>query len=283
MHKECFKCDLKHVDKLNVDYSMKDQLKIEIIHYLNNCDMSKSNPEIMNDIWEIMTKKIKIDNPYDQIKSYYNQFLMSLLPDIISYIHNDLYLALKMAILANLIDFSAKDAIGKEDIMNHLFHANQMTLAIDDSLSLFELLSKSQSLLYIGDNCGEIILDKLLISMLKERYQISEIYYGVRGKPIVNDVTVKDCEEIGMSEVAKVINTGDGSLGTVLERTSLEFQDVFHKVDVIICKGQGNYEGLFNCCQSNIFFMFMVKCDIIARISGTKINDIVCMQSHYLK
>ena len=184
-----------------------------------------------------------------------------------------------MTIAANLIDFSAKDKISKNDIKNILFKANQLNLTIDDSQELFQAMQKSRTILYLGDNCGEIVLDKLFLTMLKEKYNHLDIYYVVRGEPIVNDVTIEDANEVNMQEIAKVISNGDGSLGTVLSRCDKIFKKIFQDADIVICKGQGNYEGLLNCAKENLFFLFMSKCYLVAKSSNTNVSDIVCMKN----
>lgn len=282
MHKDCFNCDIKQMLKISVFLSLEKDVEEMLIKktntYLKHCDMTKSNPEIMADIWQIVGKVLNNVNPYQEIKSYYNQFLLSLIPDFKVYINNDLYTALKMTIAANLIDFSSKDKISKEQIENLLLNAKDLNLIIDDSKDLFNTLNKSHNLLYLGDNCGEIVLDKLFISMIKEKYPQLEVYYGVRGKPIVNDVTLEDALEVKMQEVAHIISNGDGSLGTVLAKTSNEFKKLFNEVDAVICKGQGNYEGLIDCQKSNLYFLFMSKCKLIANMTHTNISDIICMK-----
>ena len=284
MHKDCFQCDYKQVSKisefLSIDQSIEEELNKKVKTYLEHCDMTKTNPEIMADIWKIIAITIQNNNPYKEIKSYYNHFLFSLLPEIKEYIHDDLSLALKVAIAANLIDFSAKDKISKQYITDILFSAKDLRLSIDDSKELFQTIEKSQTLLYLGDNCGEIVLDKLFLTMLKNKYRHLHIYYGVRGYPIVNDVTLEDADEVNMHEVAKVISNGDGSLGTVLSRCEQSFQNLFHQVDIVACKGQGNYEGLMGCSKENLFFLFMSKCQLVAKLSKTNILDIVCMKNN---
>lgn len=283
MHRECFACDIKQINKisqiLSLDKELEELLLEKINNYLRTCDMSKTNPEIMKDIWQIISSIINNDNPYNKIKKYYNKFLLSLLSEIEQYIGDDLNRALKVTIAANLIDFSAKDNVNDEEIKNQLLKANDMILARDDSTELFTILEKSSQLLYIGDNCGEIVLDKLFITILKHHYPQLNVYYGVRGKPIVNDVTIDDAMEIKMDEVAQVISNGDGSLGTVLTNVSQEFKEIYESVDVVICKGQGNYEGLVESNRDNLYFLFMVKCQLVANMSKTHLSDIVCMKN----
>ena len=283
MHRDCFQCDLKQVNKisqlLSLDKKVEDQLYQDVQAYLDTCDMQKTNPEIMAELWQIMAKRTNQENPYKELKSYYNQYLLSLLPQIKNWIQGDLLTALKVTIAANLIDFSAKDKLTEEEIIQMLFKAKDLNVAVDDSHELLKQLEKSQTLLYLGDNCGEIVLDKLFLSMLKQRYPQLTIYYGVRGQAIVNDVTMEDAMQVNMRTVAKVISNGDGSLGTVLSRCDLYFQQLFKEVDVVIGKGQGNFEGLVSSDKENLYFLFMVKCPIVSGMTHTNIEDIICMKN----
>lgn len=140
-------------------------------------------------------------------------------------------------------------------------------------------MKSAKSILYLGDNCGEIVLDKIFIELLSKEYPTCKVYYGVRGKPIVNDVTIEDALEVKMNEVATVISNGDGALGTVLKNTSTQFKQVFQQVDIVICKGQGNYEGLLGINKENVFFLFMAKCELVAKPVGVKTMSIVCMKN----
>lgn len=282
MHKDCFQCDMKQVKKISqllaLHQDEEDLLDKKVKKYLQSCDMTKTNPEIMGDIWKLMEDITHRKNPYQKIKSYYNHYMMSLLPQIKDYIHQDFMTALKVTIAGNLIDFSAKDNINKEDIEKIIFQAKNLSLTIDDSQELFSRLKESRTLLYLGDNCGEIVLDRLFLMMIKERYPNLQIYYGVRGKDIVNDVTLDDAKEVSMQGVATVIDNGDGSLGTVLSKISNNFQKLFWDVDVVICKGQGNYEGLMDCQKEQLYFLFMVKCAVVSKWAGVPMNSIVCQK-----
>ena len=120
--------------------------------------------------------------------------------------------------------------------MEEVYHRMNGTLAVDNSGQLFEDLKDAKSVLYIGDNCGEIVLDKLFIEEIRKQYPDLSVTYGVRGEPIVNDVTILDVRMTGMERVAEVIENGSGALGTVLSDTSLQFRNVFEKADVIISK-----------------------------------------------
>lgn len=288
MHEECFDCDLNQMKKISKFLQLEQAKENELItlakHSLQTCDMSKTNPEIMGEIWALIEKVIGTDDPYKEIKSYYNQLVLSMSDCIYNLINNSnnrLECGLKLAIAGNLIDFAAKHRFDENTFREKISHISETELSINHSAQLFDAVKNSRTLLYLGDNCGEIVLDKLFILLLKEYNPMLQVFYGVRGKAIVNDVTKTDADEVRMQEAATVVSNGDGSLGTVLHRTSAEFQSIFKNADVVICKGQGNYEGLSDCKKSNIFFLFMAKCDIVAAPLGVSKMSIVCIKRRH--
>lgn len=290
MHQECFDCDLNQMKKISAFLRLDKEKEERLIKiagdYLKTCDMAKTNPEIMGGIWGLIKDIIGTDNPYEEIKSYYNQIVLSMSDMIRSLIDQSggrLECGLKLAIAGNLIDFAARHTFDEDTFKELIQDIADTEIAIDHSKQLFQAVKSSCTLLYLGDNCGEIVLDKLFIELLKEYNPELYVYYGVRGKPIVNDVTADDAREAGMQEAAEVISNGDGSLGTVLPRTSPQFQEIFRTADVVIGKGQGNYEGLQECRKENLFFLFMAKCDIVAEPLGVKRMSVVCMKKDSIR
>lgn len=285
MHQQCFECDRKQVNKIKqiLSISEKQEKELEVIvnNYIKTVDMNKTNPEVMGEIWKLISNYTGNNNPYKEVKSYYNQEVLKVKDEIqnIIYSSNDIYYtAIKIAVVGNLIDFSANHQFDMNILKSMIYDILNKELSIDDSAQLKESLSTAKSVLYIGDNCGEIVLDKMFIEVIKKIYPQIDFYYGIRGQPIINDVTIDDATEVNMHEIAEVISNGDGSLGTVLEKTSHKFQEVFKKVDLVICKGQGNYEGLISETRNNLYFMFMAKCNIIAEPLGLETLSIVCMK-----
>ncbi len=176
--------------------------------------------------------------------------------------------AMRMAIAGNVIDFGAKYQF---DIMDSINRVKEHELAIDDSRFLRDDLEHAQTLLYIGDNCGEIVLDKLFL----ETIDISQKYFVVRESPVINDITPEDAKMTGMDKIATILTTGDNSPGAVWESASKDFRDHFNNADVIISKGQGNLEGLIDVPHNHVYFLLVTKCDLIGEKIGTRNGDFV--------
>lgn len=285
MHLECFECDRKQMKKISAFLHLNPKKEQQLISLAENClqtcDMAKTNPEIMGALWKHVETITGTNNPYKEIKSSYNQLVLSMsdrLDTLIRQSVNPLEYALKLAIAGNLIDFAAKHTFDETTLTELLSHISETELAVNHSKELFRAIQNSRTLLYLGDNCGEIVLDKLFILLLKDYFPNLKVFYGVRGEPIVNDVTLEDADEVRMWEAAEIVSNGDGSLGTVLHRTSEAFQKCFADADTVLCKGQGNYEGLSDCSRGNLFFLFMAKCDLIAAPLGIRKMSIVCVR-----
>lgn len=144
---------------------------------------------------------------------------------------------------------------------------------------MYEKLKKADTLLYLGDNCGEIVFDKVFIEYLKDIFPNLKIFYGVRGRPIINDGTLEDAEMVGMREVAKVLDNGDGAPGTVIEDVREEFRRLFYGADIVIAKGQGNYETLSGTDREEVYLLFMAKCGVVAKKIGVETMSLIRMKS----
>lgn len=282
----CIVCNINQVikvmDLVEVEKSKKEEIMREVLKYLSNADYSKCNPEVIGKTWDIILKYIENDNPYSDLKKYYNIEILKMAEEIENLIEssdNKFNTALKIAISGNLIDFAAKHEFDLEMLKKKIMNIHELNLTIDDSKILYDRLKTAKTVMYLGDNCGEICLDKLFIKYIKDEFPDIKIYFGVRGKIIVNDANYDDALMVGMQEVADIIENGDGSLGTVIERVSDEFKERFYDADVVIAKGQGNYESLSEIDRKNIFHLFMAKCNPVSSSLGVKTMSIVCVEN----
>jgi len=135
-------------------------------------------------------------------------------------------------------------------------------------------LSKSSVLLIVGDNAGEAVFDRALIEAITRLYSIQKVYYAVRGAPVINDVTFDDATYAGVDSVAEIITTGSDVPGIVLNECSVQFVELFRTADVVISKGQGNFETLHGC-ERKVYFLLKVKCGVVAKITNAGIGDIL--------
>mgnify|MGYP001851369449 FL=1 len=274
-------CNLNQVYRvirlLDMDELSARHLVSKVMAFLAEADYSKTNSEIMGETWKLITRETGQEDPYAEIKKRYNRMLLDEEEELrlsVKRSEDPLCGALRLAAAGNQIDFAGSREV--RFVMEEVYHHMNGTLAVDDSGQLFEDLKDAKSVLYIGDNCGEIVLDQLFIEEIRKQYPDLSVTYGVRGEPIVNDVTILDARMTGMERVAEVIENGSGALGTVLSDTSLQFRNVFEKADVIISKGQGNFESLSECTDKNIYHLMMVKCERIAGILKAPVGELIC-------
>jgi len=283
IHDKCLPCVVNQVIKVAdiTGVDKKEELFREVFTYLSKMDFEAATPEIVGEIFGMVKKYTNNPDPYKETRNYYNTLFLKLLPEFerkIEQAENSFKLAVRYAIVGNIIDFNPIHNTLLEDIYDCFEKMEHLELAIDDSEVLKEDILNAKILLYLGDNCGEICLDKILLKKVKELNPNIKILFGVRGKPVVNDSIAKDAYAVGIDEYAEIIDNGDGSLGTVLNRTSPEFKEVYEKADVIIAKGQANYECLSEE-NKNIYFLLMTKCDVIANDIGVPEKKMICMKN----
>jgi len=283
MHDKCLPCVVNQAIKVaNITgVDTKEKLLREVFTYLSKMDFDATTPEIIGEIFCLIKRHTNNPDPYKETRNYYNTLFLKLLPEFerkIEQAENSFQLAMRYAIVGNIIDFNPIHNTLLEDIYDCFEKIEQLELAIDDSQRLMEDILNAKVLLYLGDNCGEICLDKILLKKIKELNPKVELLFGVRGKPVVNDSIAEDAYSVGIDEYAEVIDNGDGSLGTVLNRTSPEFKEVYNKADVVIAKGQANYECLSEE-NKNIYFLLMTKCDVIANDIGVEEKKMICMKN----
>lgn len=165
--------------------------------------------------------------------------------------------ALRLSIAGNIMDYGAAESF---DIHKTIERVMREPFAADYSERLRHDLRKAVSVLYLGDNCGEIVFDRLFLETIGH----PKVTYAVRGGPALNDATLKEAAETGMHRVANVVHNGYDAPSTVIKKSARAFQEAFRSADLIISKGQGNLEGLINERDPRIYFLLMVKCDVMA-------------------
>ena len=284
MHPDCKKCFLEQAEKLLTKQRVSDGIAEDIISRLQffidrHVDNNLMAPEVSCLMHRLIKKAINVDDLYEKEKHYYNNLLLNQEEEIRSKIRKSddpFRTALLYALAGNIIDLGPRRSF---DVKNSLSAAISEIPVIDHSLLLKDKLENASTVLYLGDNAGEIVLDKLFIETINH----PDLYFATRGGNVINDITYKDALNVGITKVAKVISNGYDAPSTLLNRCSSEFRDIFDKADIIISKGQGNLEGLINNLNKKIFFLLMVKCNVIAEIIGVEEKSAVVFYNQRFK
>lgn len=277
MHTNCTKCLLEQANRLLKNYNIHDDIARDIIVRFRLFIDDHENltaPEASCLMHRLIKKATRAEDPYEKEKKDYNDLLLNLeddIRDIIKKSDDPFKSALRYALAGNIIDFGPSKPF---DVFRALSEAVNKIPSIDHTLELKTALQKANTVLYLGDNAGEIVMDKLFIETIGH----SNLYFAVRGSNIINDVTLDDAEKTGITKTAKVISNGYDAPSTIVNRCSPEFKKVFEEADVIISKGQGNLEGLMDVTNKNIFFLLMVKCKVISDLIRVNEKDVIVLQ-----
>lgn len=243
--------------------------------HLPQISLNSTPPEIGMMVYKTIYHVTGIEDPFREIKKECTKQLLSIYPDLKKKIisaKDPLFTALKFAALGNSIDFGATPDFDLKKELKTIFDKDFDECEYD----LFkESLNKAKKILYIADNAGETVLDKLLIEQINK-----PIKYAVRSKPIINDATIEDAHDAGIDEIAEIVSSGCDAPGTILDLCSDEFKKIYKDADLIISKGQGNYETLSGQTRP-IFFLLKVKCPVIARDIDIKTGSIILIKNKY--
>jgi hypothetical protein len=224
-------------------------------------------------VYFIVSEVTGVRDPFKNIKQQHIAETKSIYPELEKMVANSedkLLTAIRIAIAGNVIDLGVKKSF---DIVKDVKRILKQNFAIFDYSAFKTQLEKTENILYIGDNVGESVFDKILIKELKK-----SVKYAVRSIPIINDVTMEDAIASGLDEVAELIDSGCESPGIILDQSTPEFLELFNTSDLVISKGQGNFEGLSDC-KRQVFFMLKAKCPIISNHLGV-IEGSIILKEH---
>lgn len=288
MQEKCLPCVVNQAIKVADMVGMKEKgnLLRRVFSYLSKVDYNAiTSPELIGEIFSIIKEETGNQDPYKETRQKYNKMFLERLPAYekeIEQSKNPFEEAVKYAIIGNVIDFNPIHELTILDVECHFKRLKGENLEINDAALLRKELETAKTILYLGDNCGEICLDKILLRKIKAMNPKVQIFFATRGAAVVNDSIEEDAYLVGIDEVATVVSNGDSSLGTVLSRTSKEFLQIYEKADVVIAKGQANYECL-STEKKNIYFLLMTKCQVIAKDIGVPEMKMILKRSDALK
>jgi len=249
------------------------QILNEVSLSLPEIHFGATPPEIGREVYRIISKRTGIKDPYRKIKEKCTRQALSLYPELKKLINSSedrLMTAIRISIAGNIIDFGANfDFDLKKDVGTTL----SQDFSINHYREFCEALDKARKILYLADNAGETVFDRFLIEEINK-----PVIYVVRARPIINDATREDALLAGIDKVAEIVSSGCDAPGNILKFCSDEFLKIYRSADLIISKGQGNYEGLSDEDRP-IFFLLKTKCHVIARDIGIDEGSIVLMKA----
>ncbi len=281
---DCIPCFLRQALKASRlatnDEILQKKAISEVAKIIPCIRLHETPVEIGERVHYFVRKITKNPDPYKPLKEKYNHYALALYPKLKKFVENSkdkLLTGVRIAVAGNIIDFGA---LSNFDINESLKSSLSSPFSIFDYEIFRSKIESGTKILYILDNAGEIVFDMVLIEYLKEMGK--QITAVVRGGPVLNDATMEDAIKVGLTEKVKVITSGTQSPGIIFKNSSTEFQREFLDADVIICKGQGNYEGL-SYEKAPLFFLLKVKCPVIARDIGVEKNSLILEAGKWMK
>ena len=274
---ECVPCFLRQaIDTMRAIGAGEKQTQEavrEVLKAAADFDFTKPPPVMGRDIHRLIRRYVGESDPFAEVKRRQNEFALSLLPRARAMVESDgvpFEAAARMAIAGNIIDLGAKTGLSEEEIIASMDSALHAELS-GDPAEFEAAVEHAESILYLADNSGEIIFDRLLV----ERLPLEKVTLAVRGAPAINDALMEDARTAGLVDIVRVIENGSDAPGTILEDTSDDFRAAFQQADLIISKGQGNYETISHTTDKDVFYLLKAKCPVIARDLGCPVGAMV--------
>ena len=277
---ECIPCLLRQTleaARLTTDdETIHEQVLRKVLRAVSEMNLQKSPPFMAQRIHRLIRQMTGNNDPYRDIKDRFNYFALELYPELkerIEWSREPLDTAVRLAIAGNIIDSGINYHIDETQVHNAIEHALTAPLA-GDTEEFRKAVSEAKDILYLADNAGEILFDRLLI----EQMPLEKITLVVKGGPVINDACLVDAQVTGITDLVEVIDNGSDAPGTILAECSEGFKRRFENADLIIAKGQGNYETLSDV-KKNIFFVLKAKCPVIAKHIGCEVGSLVFLRS----
>jgi uncharacterized protein with ATP-grasp and redox domains len=263
------------------DERIHEKVVREVLRLASDWDMSQSPPAIGQQTHKLIRELVGNNDPYHRIKKRFNNLALKLYPELRKQIvgsDDRLETAIRLAIAGNIIDFGVKSSVDVSDLHEEI--SESLTADFDNlQMDTFrDAIGQAEEIFYLVDNAGEVVFDRLLI----EQLPYEKVTVVVKGRPVINDATMEDARIAGLTRIVEVIDNGSDAPGTILETCSQTFRDRFEDADLIIAKGQGNYETLSDA-DKNIFFILKAKCPVIAKDLGCEVGEMILRKSQFYK
>ena len=280
---ECGPCFLRQAREA-LDLSTDDELlKMEIMGDIfkflsNNFEVGTNSNGTGSEMHKMIIQKTGFRDPYFKEKIEGNEIALKYLHEVEKIIRDDDSLEnyVKIAIIGNILDFGAFTL--DDDIESVIKQALKKDLTVKDIEEFEKSLNDNDRVLYLVDNTGEIVFDKLLLAKIKE-YGL-DITIAVKSEPILNDACMAEALDAGLDEFGEIVEIGCGTVGYVDSEISDEFREIFDAHSFIISKGMGNYEGLteIDLSEKDVYFLLCAKCNTISRDIGVELHDMLLIK-----
>ncbi|MFO8053116.1 MAG: ARMT1-like domain-containing protein [Candidatus Omnitrophota bacterium] len=280
-----FKQALDAARLAGADEVIQRKVLLNLSKELENFSLDSCPPQMGKFIYNKVREVTQENDPYKKIKEKSNKLALSFYPQLkekATAAKDSLLFSLELAIAGNIIDYGVKHSLDIDKELDNIL-AKENEAIRHESKAIFNYpefknkLAESGNILYLGDNAGEVVFDRILIEQIKEDYPKKDIFYVVKEKPIINDALAEDAFMCEIDNYAKIISSGCDSPGTILSICSKDFLERFKSADMVISKGQGNFEALYKKSMRPVFFLFMAKCPVVAKDIGCKIKDIILL------
>lgn len=279
-HIDCFPCYLRQALQA-ARFSSDDELLHwkavrAVAEYLSGLGEGIPSMEAAENVHQRIKAALGDPDPYKKVKEEFSaaaERMEPMIEEIAATGGDPLMTAVKVAIAGNIIDFGTG---GEFDVGTAIRDALEFPFAVNHFDAFKEAVGRARTVFFIGDNTGEIYFDKPLLRLLAGK----KITFAVRGGPILNDATIEYALRAGLDKFAALIDTGISVPGFPLDRVRPEAREEFEAADIVISKGQANFETLHMVLRPSLFFLLKIKCNLVTRmIQGTKCGDIVIMES----
>ena len=277
--KDCVECIVGQIDKatklLELDETLAKEINNEVEKRALDFDFEKSPPFVAKEVYEYLGLKTNLKDPLETLKQESIKKATTYLPlieDKSSSSEDKLFTAIKAAVAGNVIDFATTKEFSLDEEINSIFETD---FSINDYEIFKEKLEKVNSLIILADNAGENVFDKVLVKTIVNLYPNIKIHYATRGKAIINDITTKEALQSGIDKYCQVISSGVDTPGLDKSRASKEFMELFDKTPLVLSKGMGNFECLESYKDNKIFFLFKVKCNVVANTISRNLGEII--------
>ena len=278
---DCIPCAIRQVlDAVRMitdDETVHEQVVREVLALWQDMDLRLSPPAIAQKVHRIVRGITGVADPYLEIKQRFNRLALEMYPDLKQKViasPDPIETAIRLAIAGNIIDFGVNSTVDEGMVAETIARSLTDPLDLEAVQDFKEAIGQAQDILYLADNAGEIVFDRLLI----EQMPAGKVTLAVRGAPILNDVLRADAQTVGLTDLVEVIDNGADAPGTILELCSDAFRKRFDAADLTVSKGQGNFETL-NDTDKDTFFLLRPKCAVLARHLNCELGRQVVMRS----